>query len=241
MKPKSDRYLFVHGLGLSGSIWANLVQIITLPVHTPDLPGHGAGPRGQYDFGAMWTHIEQHIPHEEWLNTTLVLHSMSSGLLPELVASNTRPAALVLIEGNLTGADTKWSREISCQPREQFDQWFARIRKASTLVLRSQLIGSHDPQDLISWGAGFTEVETDALRQIAANLIERSESGAIARALATLDLPTIYLRGYESRGLDESCALLARLCIPVIKIPGAAHYPMIDNPRATWQAISSSY
>jgi pimeloyl-ACP methyl ester carboxylesterase len=163
---------------------------------------------------------------------------MSSCLLPDLVASSVRPAALVLIESNLIAADATWSREIARHSEEEFPLWLDRIRKASMLIMQGQLTGEHQMDELMHWSSGFREVDPHALRVIATNVIKRSDSYLISESLASLSLPTIYLTGDKSTGLNFSHDLLASLGIPIIEIPNAAHYPMIDNPKDTWHHIS---
>jgi pimeloyl-ACP methyl ester carboxylesterase len=232
-------YIFVHGLGLSGTIWEPLVAMVPCSALAPDLCGHGDGPRGRFDFLSMWRHIEDALPFESWKDSVLVLHSMSAAMLPELVASKILPAAVVLVEGNIISIDADWSRQISDLQLASYENYLCRLRCNHAMVLRSQLRNQHRNIDLVRWSDGFLKVDATALREIAKNLKTRSESGEISRALEQLHMPVCYLRGALSGNWDVGRDLLAQLNIPIFDIEASAHYPMLDNPTATWGAISS--
>jgi pimeloyl-ACP methyl ester carboxylesterase len=233
------RFFFVHGLGLSGSIWNHLAPLASeAEILIPDLPGHGLGPRGCYDFSEIWSYLEDHLSTDDWAQTIIVLHSMASALLPEINLSNTRPKAIVLVEGNLTQSDAKWSEQIIRRSENDYQKWFKIFSQSASTVLRTQLKTRQDEKDLIQFSEGFSLVDPSALRKIAAQTFSRSINGEIVNALKKIKVPTYYLLGELSEQLDKR-ALISEFNISIIVIPGSGHYPMIDNPLATWDAISS--
>jgi pimeloyl-ACP methyl ester carboxylesterase len=235
-------YMFIHGLGLSGSIWSLIKPLFEDEiVVTPDLPGHGKGPRSsnKYDYGfpAMWSYLNGIISDVNISDTILVLHSMSAGLLPEIASSTNKPKAIVLVEGNLLETDALWSKQIQALKNNEYYNWLKRLKNNASTVLKSQLLGSHTRNKINYWSDGFREVDPFALRAIASDIAVRTSTGEILRALATLDVPIIFIRGSESGPWDGGIRLLKELDIPLVIIPVASHYPMIDHPKAVWSAI----
>ena len=236
---KNDgNFVFLHGLGLSNTIWIPLLPLVQGNVFCPDLLGHGNSPIGDYSFESIWQSIRDELGFLDWSKTTLIMHSMSSALLPEIVKSNISPKSIYLIEGNLIAEDSEWSRQICQKPEAVYAAWLLRLRANSATVLGMKLRSRHPKNDLILWSSGFKQVNGIALLQIAERLVLSSESGEITTAIGEIDSLTFYLRGSESTAWMEGEGILNRLGVPLIKIPGAGHYPMLDNPSATWAAIS---
>ena len=237
-----NQYMFIHGLGLSGSIWSQMKPLFQdSKIVTPDLPGHGKGSRSsnKYDYGfpAMWSYLNEIVFDASFSETILVLHSMSAGILPEIASSKNKPKAIVLVEGNLIGSDARWSRQIQALKDNEYRNWLKRLQKNGSTILKSQLLNGHSQKKIDYWSDGFREVDPLALRTIAANIADRTSSGEIVSSLFVLDVPIIFLRGLESGPWDEGTRLLKKLDIPLVIIPSASHYPMIDHPKAVWSAI----
>jgi len=236
MMLQNRTFIFVHGLGLSCTIWEPLKNLLNLYHITPDLLGHGKSPRG-YSFASLWSHLKASLHPDDWKNSVLILHSMSSALLPEIIADKTSISAIVLIEGNIIKADAKWSFELSSMSNAVYKEYLTRIRKNSSLILRRQLYGNYDTKQLDHWSKGFTEVDDISLREIATNLFKRCASGEIIDALKSCDFPVCYLRGGLSEPWAEGRKLLTDLKVPIIDVEKSAHYPMIDNPNAIIKAV----
>ena len=158
MMLQNKTFIFVHGLGLSCTIWGPLKNLLNLHHITPDLLGHGKSPRG-HSFASLWSHLKSSLHPNDWKNSVLILHSMSSALLPEIIADKTSISAIVLIEGNIIKADAKWSFELSSMSNAVYKEYMIRLRKNSSLVLRSQLYGNYDTKQLDHWSKGFAEVD----------------------------------------------------------------------------------
>jgi len=232
------KYIFVHGLGLSSTIWDPISKFMpTALIIANDLPGHGLGPRVGYDFASLWNYIENLVPKEEWQSSVLILHSMAGALMPEILASSVKPSSIVLLEGNVIDSDSKFSHYISKLDIHSYDEYLLRLRRNAAMVLRSHLVGEYESYDLNYWSKGFTEVDAIALRQIASNLFKRTKSGSIALALQKISCPVLYLRGAQSESWDDGRKLLSHLKVPVFDIEDAGHYPMIDNPKLTSEII----
>lgn len=235
-----ENFVFLHGLGLSNTIWTPLLQLVQGTVFCPNLLGHGDAPNGDYSFESIWKSIEAELGCLDWSKTALIMHSMSAALLPAILKSKVSPKSIYLIEGNLIADDADWSRQICKKPSSMYSTWLERLRVNSSTVLGMNLIGSHKKNDLLFWSSGFKDVKELALRQIAEQLVMISESGEIITAISAIDSLTFYLRGSESAPWSRGERLLNKLGVPLIKVAGASHYPMLDNPLATWEAISAN-
>jgi pimeloyl-ACP methyl ester carboxylesterase len=171
------------------------------------------------------------------LDTTLVLHSFTASLLPEIVSSGVRPKKIVLLEGILHSDDAIMAKSIVSMDNEIFQHWLKRFRSVSKMTLKSQLISKNHTNDLEEWSDSFKLVKGDALRVMASSLRQRLESDNIAKALTLLTIPQIYIRGENSR-LSSACdKFLREKNMNIREIPKSAHFPMIDNPRDLAQLI----
>ena len=233
-------FVFLHGLGLSNTIWTPLLHLVRGNVFCPNLLGHGDAPTGDYSFESIWENIMAELSFLDWSKTVLIMHSMSSALLPEVLKSKISPYSIYLIEGNLRD-DAEWSSQICKKPHNSYLEWLKRLRANSSIVLGMNLVGSHKSNDLLFWSSGFRDVKEMALRQIAQQLVLISETEKITTAITEIDSDIFYMRGSESAAWHEGEQLLKKLGVPLIKIPFASHYPMLDNPSATLDAIHMSF
>jgi pimeloyl-ACP methyl ester carboxylesterase len=234
--------MFVHGLGCSGSIWNQMESLRQdLNIQTPDLPGHGKSLRSDnkcdYGFNALWAYISDIINDTNFSETVLVLHSMSSGILPEIARGTNRPKAVAILEGNLIEDDAIWSRKIQLMEDIEYIDWIKKFQNNSSTVLKSLLVNVHDKEKIHYWSYGYKEVDPLALKTIANEIYNLTSSGAIVNALNELSIPIIFLRGSKSLPWTEGKQVLKKLDIPLALIPSSSHFPMIDNPKAVWSAI----
>jgi len=203
-----------------------------------DVPGHGVGLRLKcYDFDSLWKVVHGVLSPSQWQQTVIVLHSMSSAFLPEINLSKIPPMGIILIEGNISAEDSEWSRYIASLTEENYQDWFHRMIKIAPYILREQLKTHQTKNDLIHFSKGFTQVDKNALKEIANQTFLRTSNGEIIRAIKNIKVPIKYLRGEKSASRGESSKILDNFEIPIITIPRSGHYPMIDNPHATWEAI----
>jgi len=225
------KYILVHGLGLSSSIWSYLVPKLVGEVIAVDLPGHGKSRSRDYDWHGIWSTVSQSIDPKEWADTTLVLHSFTASLLPEIVAAKVFPEKIILIEGILHSDDAKWSNNLVSMDCHQFRNWLERFRVVSKMVLKSQLVLKHSIKDIHQWSNAFNIVKAEALHSMAIKLQKRLNTDAISHAISSLYIPTLYIRGESSRLSLIGQGFLKKNNIKVTKISKSAHFPMIDNPH----------
>lgn len=225
-------FLLVHGLGLSSNIWSRLIPLLDGEVIAVDLPGHGESDGADFSWNGLWMTIVDAVRSREWSETTLVMHSFSACLLPEIISAGARPAKIILVEGILHPADAIWSNELTFLDDTQFDSWLIRFRSVSEMALRSQLISRHNRKDIQLWSDAFKKVNGEALRVMATNLRNRLGSYDILNTTESLRSPILYLRGGRSRLSLSGRTFLESNSIFVREIPDSGHFPMIDNPLA---------
>lgn len=225
-------FLLVHGLGLSTNIWSRLIPFLDGEVIAVDLPGHGDSDSTDFSWNGLWMTIVDAVRSREWSETTLVMHSFSACLLPEIISAGVRPAKIILVEGILHPADALWSNELTFLDDTQFDSWLIRFRSVSEMALRSQLISRHNRKDIQLWSDAFKKVNGEALRVMATNLRNRLGSYDILNTTESLRSLILYLRGGRSRLSLSGRTFLESNSILVREIPDSGHFPMIDNPLA---------
>ena len=231
-------FLLVHGLGLSSNIWSSIIPLLDEEVITVDLPGHGESAATDFSWSGLWETIANALAGREWSETTLVLHSFSACLLPEIISSGVRPEKIILIEGILHLTDALWSNEITFFDDAQFNSWLIRFRSVSEIALRAQLFSWQHKKDIQLWSDAFKQVNSEALRVIAKNIRNRLGSDVILNALKSLSGLIVYLRGGRSRLSLVGRAFLESNSIVIKEIAGTGHFAMIDNPIALSHFLS---
>lgn len=225
-------YLLVHGLGLSSSLWSRLTPLLGGEAIAVDLPGHGESEATDFSWGGLWKNIAVSLVGREWSETTLVLHSFSACLLPEIISAGVRPKKIILVEGILHPADALWSNDLTLLDDAQYYNWLIRFRSVSEIALRSQLFSSQQKRDIQIWSGAFKQVNGEALRTIARNLRIRLRSVELGHSIKLLANSIIYIRGERSRLSTVGLTFLEGNSIIIKEIPMAGHFPMIDNPHA---------
>lgn len=225
------RFLLVHGLGLSSQIWSELTPLLPGDVRSVDLPGHGGRQDGDYDWDAVWAQIVSDENPSSWYETTLVLHSFTAALMPEIIKSGIKPHKVVLVEGILFPELGSWTERISKLSEREFDQWLAGFRSVSEMALKAQLVSRPAPKKVTIWSEGFRLVTRAALQTFSINLCQRIGAGNLHRTIEGAQFPVCYLLGERTRLMNAKRHLLNQKTIVVEQISGSGHFPMIDNPN----------
>lgn len=224
------RFVLVHGLGLSSNIWSQMIPLLDGEVITIDLPGHGNSDSKEYSWTGLWTTIMHSMRHRDWLDTTLVLHSFTASLLPEILSSGVHPKKVVLLEGILHSDDAILANNLTSMDEDLFNQWLIRFRSVSRMALKSQLISKHSSNKIHEWSSSFNVVQGMALHEMAINLKKRLETDAITNAITSSSIPLVYIRGEFSRLSLTGQSFLQKNNVKIREISQSAHFPMIDNP-----------
>lgn len=229
--------LLVHGLGVNSNIWDPLVSGLEENVIVVDLPGHGRSQDKLFGWQQMWKKIVDGLGSEKSANCTLVLHSFSAALMPEIIKSDLKFKKIVLIEGILHPDDLGWSKGLQGIEEEEFSQWLSRFRDVSEMALKSQLVTKHDRHSLFVWSEGFRSTSGEAMRAMASNIINRLHSNVIEKSLCNDVSPLLFLRGEQSRLGVKGRQFIEACHVPIIEIPNSGHFPMLDNPVDLYQAM----
>jgi len=224
-------FVLVHGLGLSSNIWSRLIPLLDGEVIALDMPGHGISSSTEYSWKGFWTTIMDPMKFRTWSDTTLVLHSFTASLLPEILSSGVRPRKIVLLEGILHSDDALMSNNLILMDEDQFSRWLDRFRSVSKMALKSQLVSRHTKSDIGEWSDAFNVVQGDAFYFMAINLQKRLGTNEIFDAIRSLSIPLLYIRGENSRLSFAGRAFLQQNNVKIIEISNSAHFPMIDNPK----------
>lgn len=225
-------FLLVHGLGLSSNIWSRLTPLLDGEVIAVDLPGHGKSHAADFSWSGLWETITDALAGREWSETTLVLHSFSACLLPEIISAGVRPKQIISVEGILHPTDALWSNELTFFDDAQFENWLIRFKSVSEIALRAQLFSRQYKKDILLWSDAFKQVKGGALRVIATNLRKRLGSDELHEAVRLLSNSIVYLRGGRSRLSLSGRVFLESNSIVIIEIQESGHFPMIDNPQS---------
>ena len=204
----------------------------------PDLPGHGKSSSLDYSWTGMSNEIKTLLSRSEWENTTLVLHSFSAAMLPEITANGLGPYRVYLIEGALCLNTSSWTHRIPTLELNQYASWVERFKAVAEISLRLQLVRRPTGEELEYWGRGFKQVNPLALRTISTNLNKRLGSVEFIDSLRNLAEKIVYIRGSASRARCETTEVLKTLKISTEILPCAGHFPMIDNPTGLSEVIS---
>lgn len=229
--------LLVHGLGVNSNIWNPLISVLEGNVIVVDLPGHGCSQDKLFGWKQMWKKIVDGLGSEKSTNCTLVLHSFSAALMPEIIKSGFRFKKIILLEGILHSDDLGWSKGVHEIKEEDFSQWLSRFRDVSEMALKSQLVTKHDRHSLFVWSEGFRSTSGEALRVMASNLINRLHSNMIEKSLCNDVSPLLFLRGEQSRLGLTGRQFIEACHVPIIEIPNSGHFPMLDNPVDLYKAM----
>ena len=223
-------FLLVHGLGLSSQIWSALTPLLPGDVHAVDLLGHGGRADGDYDWSSVWADISHAVNPASWPETTLVLHSFTAALMPEVIQSGITPRKVILVEGILFAEDGSWTERISQLSDPEFDRWLEGFRAVSEMALKAQLVSRPDPKEITIWSEGFRIVSRTALRKFSINLCKRIGESNHNRAIEAAPFPVRYFLGERTRLMNAKRQLLSQKAISVEQISRSGHFPMIDNP-----------
>jgi pimeloyl-ACP methyl ester carboxylesterase len=166
---------------------------------------------------------------EESLGTFhIVAHGM--GAVPALAAWSALPrdrlGAFIAIEGNLTGPDCALaSRRMVGGPAE-------------VEACIAELSESDSTSDRI-WASDMAWCDPEYIAAVAQGLVAACDSGHIADHWRWLQRPH-YLYGAHSGYPEHHRALFDQTCTNTIEIPGAGHFPMLDNRSDTWAAVATA-
>jgi len=230
--------IFVHGLGLSSIIWEPLIPLVKNPCLTLDVPGHGNSQNNCFSWQSLFNEIESRITSDSQ-DVTLVLHSFSSCLLPELINTHLSFKYIVLVEGLIHSDDAIHTRSMNSFTSDAFDLWYRRFLKVTNMALKHQLVTAHPKKSIDLWSNAFQEVLPEALQQYGNLCLKRLNDPCLYEALVKLSSSLVYLKGDRSKLSKTNSSILSELSVNTLCVPNCSHFPMLDNPVHTSDILNS--
>ncbi|RMF76839.1 MAG: alpha/beta fold hydrolase [Acidobacteria bacterium] len=231
--------LHVHGLGESG---LSLEGIAAHPAlggwrHlVPDLPGYGRSPWPDEPGGLaeLADHLAAFVEAQDAGPVVALGHSMGGVLV--LLLAERHPAlvrAIVDVEGNKAPGDCQFSGQAAGHPEGEFARTeFAR------LVAGVWEAGLEDPA-LRGYYASLRFADPRSFWRHARDLVELSQTRALARRLAATGRPAFYVAGAPDGASAESLALVDAAGIAGLVLEPAGHWPFLDHPEPFCRALAA--
>lgn len=224
--------LWIHGLGESSACFESIVEKLPGYRHLLlDLPGYGKAERhAPYSLKEAAEMVAQVL--REQGGGFVVGHSMGGVIgiflaqaYPKLVRG------FVNVDGNVSPGDCGYSLPISRQSEEEFVG-----RGHGALVESLRLRGGTDLAH-----AGYAQsmelAQPSVVYGHSLELVEYSASLSLARQMADLVVPNIYLAGVPEGAAEASLALLAEAGVRLFKVGPSGHWPFIDQPQQVAEVV----
>ncbi|MGN6109022.1 MAG: alpha/beta fold hydrolase [Kofleriaceae bacterium] len=228
--------VWIHGLGewsVSFDPIARHPALAGFRHVLPDLPGYGRSPWPALGQGDS---LERHADAlAGWIGSRapiLVGHSMG-GVLATMVAERIAVRAVVDVEGNLSRGDCRFSAQAAAYA---LDDFVARGFDAVRAQIHAQ--SAADPA-LRGYHAALTAASPEQFHRDAIALIAVSQAETLARRLAALACPALFVAGVPRGVCEHSRALLDREGARWLGIEPAGHWVWIDQPDAFAAAVAA--
>jgi len=234
-----ESIVFIHGLGCSRESFQDVWDFPVYEKYTMlafDLPGFGDSARpGDFSYAlAEQAEICKLVIARfgcEWIN--LVAHSMGGAIALLLIGKiPAKVISFISLEGNLTGAECRFTREAITYSfadfkKGLFPDYKARFRDNEVMIGTSV----HTNRLYYGW---LTRTDPWAHYRSSASMVEWCDSERLLEMFKALDKRKCYIFGEAHRDL----AVIERLGdIPRIEISDSGHFMMADNPREFYQKL----
>lgn len=232
-EPEAPRLplLWIHGLGESGLCFEEIALHRGLAGRrqlVPDLPGYGRSlrPPEPTSLEAQADGLAKLIAARCPGPAVLVGHSL--GGVVALLLAERHPeavAGLIDIDGNISRADCVFSGRAAAAPLTAFLEG-----KYARLLDQIYLDGVGDPA-LRGYYASLRLAWPEAFHRNSAELVALSEPEDLARRLAALPMPSLYIAGRPGGASQRSIGLLAEAGVEVEEVSPSGHWPFIGQPE----------
>lgn len=224
--------MWIHGLGESSLCFREVVGRLTDYHHwLCDLPGYGRSPWGEsLTLSAIAVRLACLL---EQVGPAVVIGHSMGGVVGTILAE-LRPdlvSALVNVDGNISLGDCGYSRPISEQSGPDFVS-----SGYEELLNRLAKRGQNDPAHR-GYFVSMSLAQPSAVYRHSQELVELSTGEQLARRLARLTRPHLYIAGSPEGAAPRSLELLKEAGVPLVRIGDSGHWPFVDQPALFARAV----
>lgn len=224
--------VWIHGLGEQSASFERAIGLLPGYQHTlVDLPGYGRAawpdePSSLADVAAQLA---------RWIGdrAPIVAGHSQGGVLAQWIAEQTRVAAVIDIDGNLSRGDCTFSAQAVAYTLEDF------IAHGFD-VMRDELYKRGIANEALrGYYAAMRAASPHVFHRHATELVESSSTETHVERLAALTVPVLFIAGVPDGICERSRALLDAHRVHWIGIEPAGHWPFVDQPRAFAAAVAT--
>jgi pimeloyl-ACP methyl ester carboxylesterase len=247
--------VLLHGIGSSSLTWDSVASALTErhDVIAPDFLGHGASakPRGDYSLGAFAGGIRDLLQLIGVERATIVGHSLGGGVAMQLAYQHPELCErLVLVSSGGLGHSVSPLLRAAALPGSE---WVLPIVAGAAGGVGAKVggvlarVGLRAGNDVAEVGRGMADLGDrearlaflDTLRAVVGPGGQRVS--ALDRLYLAADLPLLIVWGERDPIIPVGHGRRAHAAVPgseMLEIPGAGHFPQLDDPAGFVAAVS---
>ena len=247
--------LLVHGITSTSDTWEHVLPALAedFTVVAPDLLGHGrsAKPRGDYSLGAYASGIRDLLVALGHSRATFVGHSLGGGVMMQMAYQFPELCErLVLVDSGGLGSDVHPLLRAAALPGAELvlpllanRHVLNAGRGVQRFLDRAGIRIRTDIQEMARGHASLADSETRLafLHTLRAIIDPRGQRvSALDRLYLAENVPSLIIWGERDPIIPVAHGRRAHELIPasrLVVIPGAGHFPHVDDPRAFLDAL----
>ena len=226
---------WIHGLGESSRCFHGMSERLPgFAHHLVDLPGYGRADRVKTPYSLVQAAEQLAGAIREFAPCVVVGHSM--GGVVGLFLAEREPQllrGLINVDGNISSGDCGYSGPISRQTLSEF------LNRGYQELLRSlQERGAEDHAHR-GYFTSMRLAQPEGVYAHSQELVEWSTGENLARRMAKLKVPSVYIAGAPGGAAERSLELLHQAGVETRLIGPSGHWPFIDQPEQFTEEVRS--